>query len=181
MGLPISFCQEGFLGHNYLLRPTLYISGDKMCQTQGVSSVWINFPWRSLLQDLEGRSSCTLASAEERLLPLSHLLTPTCTGTGTGTPPPPPGRSDARVWPGISSTLSSLQLAPHPLSLTPERPSSTGWGRPVATLLLHPGLSGWLQPGWGCPGSLFQISFIQDKTDQISQIWLYGPDLTRGV
>ena len=110
MGLPISFCQEGFLRHNYLLRPTLYISGDKMCQTQGVSSLWINFPWRSLLQDLEGRSSCTLPSAEERLLPLSHLLTPTC----------PPGRSDARVWPGISSTLSSLQPAPRLLSLTPQ-------------------------------------------------------------
>ena len=172
MGLPISFCQEGFLGHTYLLRPTLYISGDKMCQTQGVSSVWINFPWRSLLQDLEGRSSCTLASAEERLLPLSHVLTPTR----------PPGEEwcSCVAWNLLNSLLSAAGPPP-PLPHSSERPSSTGWGRPVATLLLHPGLSGWLQPGWGCPGSLFQISFIQDKTDQISQIWLYGPDLTRGV
>lgn len=102
MGLPIRFCQEGFLGHNYLLRPMLYILGDKVCQTQGVSSVWINFPGRTLLQDLEWRGSCTPTSVEERLLSLSHFL-----HTHS-----PPGRSDARVWPGISSTLSSLQPGP---------------------------------------------------------------------
>lgn len=102
MGLPIRFCQEGFLGHNYPLRPMLYILGDKVCQTQGVSSVWINFPGRTLLQDLELEGflhshKCWGETSIIVSLPHTHS---------------PPGRSDTRVWPGISSTLSSLQPGP---------------------------------------------------------------------
>lgn len=148
MGLPIRFCQEGFLGHTYPLRPMLYISGDKVCQTQGVSSVWINFPGRTLLQDLEWRGSCTPTSVEERLLSLSHFLTPTHP------------RGGVMLVCGLESPqLSPLcSRGPPPLPHSSEHPSSAGWGRPAGTLLLHPGLSGWVQPGWGSMGCTSMLS-----------------------
>ena len=125
MDPPISFCQEGFLGHNYLLRPMLYISGDKMCQTQGVSSVnQTQLHRKNLLRGPQRTRSCTVTSVEERLLSWSHFLTPTHPRGGVM----------------LMCGLEPPQLSPLPHSS--EHPSSAGWGRPADTLQLHPGLSG---------------------------------------
>lgn len=132
MGLPIRFCQEGFLGHNYQLRPMLYILGDKSCQTQG-----------SLL--------CESTS--------QGRTTPPGPGVGGGFPALPQvlrrdfyhcllltpshrGRSDTRVSPrNLLNSLLSAAGAPL-LSLTPQSTPPPLGGGGLLALLLHPGLSG---------------------------------------
>lgn len=166
MGLPIRFCQEGFLGHNYPLRPMLYILGDKVCQTQGV-----------LLCESTSQKNpppgpgvggpCTPTSVEERLY---HCL--------TSSHPLTPGRSDTRVAWNLLNSLLSVP-GPPPLPHSSEHPPPLGGGG--ARLAPCYSIQDWaVSSTWvgsmGCTScSLLQVSFIQDKSDQISQIWLYGP------